>query len=198
MDLINNSKYDIILGSSSSRRKQLLEMTGVNFSVKTFNIDENFPSKLIGKEISEHIVSKKNEPFKKIISNKEIIITADTLVWFKNKCFGKPKDQNEAKEMLALFSGNTHSVITSVGFLTSNKFEIITESTEVSYKDLNTSEIDYYVQTVNPVDKAGSYGIQDWIGMIGVEKIVGSYTSVLGLPIPQVINKIISIIEDES
>jgi len=198
MDLINNSKYDIILGSSSSRRKQLLEMTGVNFSVKTFNIDENFPSKLIGKEISEHIVSKKNEPFKKIISNKEIIITADTLVWFKNKCFGKPKDQNEAKEMLALFSGNTHSVITSVGFLTSNKFEIITESTEVSYKDLNTSEIDYYVQTVNPVDKAGSYGIQDWIGMIGVEKIIGSYTSVLGLPIPQVINKIISIIEDES
>ena len=198
MDLINNSKYDIILGSSSSRRKQLLEMTGVNFSVKTFNIDENFPSKLIGKEISEHIVSKKNEPFKKIISNKEIIITADTLVWFKNKCFGKPKDQNEAKEMLALFSGNTHSVITSVGFLTSNKFEIITESTEVSYKDLNKSEIDYYVQTVNPVDKAGSYGIQDWIGMIGVEKIVGSYTSVLGLPIPQVINKIISIIEDES
>ena len=198
MDLINNSKYDIILGSSSSRRKQLLEMTGVNFSVKTFNIDENFPSKLIGKEISEYIVSKKNEPFKKIISNKEIIITADTLVWFKNKCFGKPKDQNEAKEMLALFSGNTHSVITSVGFLTSNKFEIITESTEVSYKDLNTSEIDYYVQTVNPVDKAGSYGIQDWIGMIGVEKIVGSYTSVLGLPIPQVINKIISIIEDES
>ena len=103
MDLINNSKYDIILGSSSSRRKQLLEMTGVNFSVKTFNIDENFPSKLIGKEISEHIVSKKNEPFKKIISNKEIIITADTLVWFKNKCFGKPKDQNEAKEMLAFF-----------------------------------------------------------------------------------------------
>jgi len=198
MDLINNSKYDIILGSSSSRRKQLLEMTGVNFSVKTFNIDENFPSKLIGKEISEYIVSKKNEPFKKIISNKEIIITADTLVWFKNKCFGKPKDQNEAKEMLALFSGNTHSVITSVGFLTSNKFEIITESTEVSYKDLNTSEIDYYVQTVNPVDKAGSYGIQDWIGMIGVEKIIGSYTSVLGLPIPQVINKIISIIEDES
>ncbi len=198
MDLINNSKYDIILGSSSSRRKQLLEMTGVNFSVKTFNIDENFPSKLIGKEISEHIVSKKNEPFKKIISNKEIIITADTLVWFKNKCFGKPKDQNEAKEMLALFSGNTHSVITSVGFLTSNKFEIITESTEVSYKDLNKSEIDYYVETVNPVDKAGSYGIQDWIGMIGVEKIIGSYTSVLGLPIPQVINKIISIIEDES
>ena len=197
MDLINNSKYKIILGSSSSRRKELLQMTGVNFSVKTISVKEDFPSKLIGKEISEYIVSKKNEPFKKIISDNEIIITADTLVWFKNKCFGKPKDKNHAKEMLTLFSGNTHSVITSVGFLTSKNFEILTESTEVSYKDLNKNEIDYYVDTVNPIDKAGSYGIQDWIGMIGVEKIVGSYTSVLGFPIPQVITKIISIIEND-
>ena len=197
MDLINNSKYKIILGSSSSRRKQLLEMTGVNFSVKTINVKEDFPSKLIGKEISEYLVSKKNEPFKKIVSNDEIIITADTLVWFKNKCFGKPKDKSDAKEMLALFSGNTHSVITSVGFLTSKNFEILTESTEVSYKDLNKNEIDYYVETINPIDKAGSYGIQDWIGMVGVEKIVGSYTSVLGLPIPQVINKVISMIEND-
>ena len=92
MDLINNSKYSIILGSSSSRRKQLLEMTGVNFSVKTINVKENFPPKLIGKEISEYIVSKKNEPFKKIVSNNEVIVTADTLVWFKNRCYGKPKD----------------------------------------------------------------------------------------------------------
>ena len=172
-------------------------MTGVNFSVKTISVKEDFPSKLIGKEISEYIVSKKNEPFKKIISDNEIIITADTLVWFKNKCFGKPKDKNHAKKMLTLFSGNTHSVITSVGFLTSKNFEILTESTEVSYKDLNKNEIDYYVDTVNPIDKAGSYGIQDWIGMIGVEKIVGSYTSVLGFPIPQVITKIISIIESD-
>ena len=197
MDLINNSKYKIILGSSSSRRKQLLEMTGVNFSVKTINVKEDFPSKLIGKEISEYLVSKKNEPFKKIVSNDEIIITADTLVWFKNKCFGKPKDKSDAKKMLALFSGNTHSVITSIGFLTSKNFEILTESTEVSYKDLNKNEIDYYVETINPIDKAGSYGIQDWIGMVGVEKIVGSYTSVLGLPIPQVINKVISIIKND-
>ena len=198
MDLINNSKYKIVLGSSSSRRKQLLEMTGINFSIKTLPVKEDFPDKLIGKEISEYLVSKKTEPFKKIITNEEIIITADTLVWFKNKCFGKPKNKNEAKEMLSLFSANTHSVITSVGFLTSQKFEIMTESTEVLYKHLNNDEIDYYVETVNPIDKAGSYGIQDWIGMIGVENIVGSYTSVLGLPIPQVINKISSIIENES
>ena len=99
--------------------------------------------------------------------------------------------------MLAIFSGNTHSVITSIGFLTSKNFEILTELTEVSYKDLNKNEIDYYVETVNPIDKAGSYGIQDWIGMIGVDKIVGSYTSVLGLPVPQVINKVISIIKND-
>ncbi|SUZ71194.1 uncharacterized protein METZ01_LOCUS24048 [marine metagenome] len=170
-------------------------MTGINFSIKTLPVKEDFPNKLIGKEISEYLVSKKTEPFKKIITEEEIIITADTLVWFKNKCFGKPKNKNEAKEMLSLFSANTHSVITSVGFLTSHKFEIMTESTEVSYKKLNNDEIDYYVETVNPIDKAGSYGIQDWIGMIGVENIVGSYTNVLGLPIPQVINKISSIIE---
>ena len=96
--------------------------------------------------------------------------------------------------MLNLFSGNSHDVITSVGFLTNNNFEVLTESTKVTYKQLTDNEIDFYVETMNPVDKAGSYGIQDWIGMIGVERITGSYTSVLGLPVPQVTNKIIQII----
>ena len=166
MDLINNSKYKIILGSSSSRRRELLELTGINFTVQTYTINEDFP-------------------------------TADTLVWYKNKCWGKPKDKNEAKQMLKLFSGNSHDVITSVGFLTTKGFKILTESTEVTYKELNKDEIDYYVDTMNPTDKAGSYGIQDWIGMIGIEKIIGSYTSVLGLPVPQVVNEIISIIKNE-
>ena len=99
--------------------------------------------------------------------------------------------------MLKLFSGNSHDVITSVGFLTTKGFKTLTESTEVKYKELNKDEIDYYVDTMNPTDKAGSYGIQDWIGMIGIEKIIGSYTSVLGLPVPQVVNEIISIIKNE-
>ncbi len=197
MDLINNSKYKIILGSSSSRRKELLELTGIDFSIQTYTISEEFPGNLKASEIAEYIVSNKNEPFKKIIKENEIILTADTLVWYNNKCWGKPKDKNEAKEMLKHFSGNTHDVITSVGFLTTKGFNILTESTEVTYKELNNGEIDYYVDTINPIDKAGSYGIQDWIGMIGVEKIVGSYTSVLGLPVPQVVNKIISIINNE-
>lgn len=194
MDLINNSNHNIILGSSSSRRKELLEMTGIVFKVNSIPVSEDFPEYLKAEEIAEFIVNNKANAFQKIIEENQIIIVADTLVWFKNKCWGKPKDKTEAKSMLNLFSGNSHDVITSVGFLTNNNFEVLTESTKVTYKQLTDNEIDFYVETINPVDKAGSYGIQDWIGMIGVEKIIGSYTSVLGLPVPQVTNKIIQII----
>lgn len=194
MDLINNSNYNIILGSASSRRKELLEMTGIVFKVNSIPVSEDFPEYLKAEEIAEFIVNNKANAFQKIIEENQIIIVADTLVWFKNKCWGKPKDKTEAKSMLNLFSGNSHDVITSVGFLTNNNFEVLTESTKVTYKQLTDNEIDFYVETINPLDKAGSYGIQDWIGMIGVEKITGSYTSVLGLPVPQVTNKIIQII----
>ena len=194
MDLINNSNYNIILGSASSRRKELLEMTGIVFKVNSIPVSEDFPEYLKAEEIAEFIVNNKANAFQKIIEENQIIIVADTLVWFKNKCWGKPKDKTEAKSMLNLFSGNSHDVITSVGFLTNNNFEVLTESTKVTYKQLTDKEIDFYVETINPIDKAGSYGIQDWIGMIGVEKITGSYTSVLGLPVPQVTNKIIQII----
>ena len=194
MDLINNSNHNIILGSSSSRRKELLEMTGIVFKVNSIPVSEDFPEYLKAEEIAEFIVNNKANAFQKIIEENQIIIVADTLVWFKNKCWGKPKDKTEAKSMLNLFSGNSHDVITSVGFLTNNNFEVLTESTKVTYKHLTDNEIDFYVETMNPVDKAGSYGIQDWIGMIGVERITGSYTSVLGLPVPQVTNKIIQII----
>lgn len=194
MDLINNSNYNIILGSASSRRKELLEMTGIVFKVNSIPVSEDFPEYLKAEEIAEFIVNNKANAFQKIIEENQIIIVADTLVWFKNKCWGKPKDKTEAKSMLNLFSGNSHNVITSVGFLTNNNFEVLTESTKVTYKQLTDKEVDFYVETINPVDKAGSYGIQDWIGMIGVERITGSYTSVLGLPVPQVTNKIIQII----
>ena len=196
MDLVNNSKYNIILGSGSSRRRELLGMTGINFSVISIPVDESFPDSLKGSEISEYIVKNKSDAFNKSIKKNEIIITADTLVWFENKCLGKPKDKDEAKYMLKLFAGKSHDVITSVGFLTINNFKILTESTTVTYKDLTNSEVDYYVENVNPIDKAGSYGIQDWIGMIGVEHVDGSYTSVLGLPVPQTTNEIIKIVNE--
>ena len=196
MDLVNKSKYNIILGSGSSRRKELLGMTGINFSVMSIPVDESFPDSLKGTEISEYIVKNKSKAFNKLIKENEIIITADTLVWFENKCLGKPKDKKEAKYMLKLFAGKSHDVITSVGFLTISNFKILTESTTVIYKNLTDSEIDYYVENVNPIDKAGSYGIQDWIGMIGVEHVNGSYTSVLGLPVPQTTDQIIKIINE--
>ena len=196
MDLVNKSKYNVILGSGSSRRRELLGMTGINFSVISIPVDESFPDSLKGSEISEYIVKNKSDAFNKSIKKNEIIITADTLVWFENKCLGKPKDKDEAKYMLKLFAGKSHDVITSVGFLTMNNFKILTESTTVKYKDLTHSEIDYYVENVNPIDKAGSYGIQDWIGMIGVEHVDGSYTSVLGLPVPQTTNEIIKIVNE--
>ena len=194
MDLINNSNYSIILGSGSTRRKELLEMTGISFQVNSIPVNEDFPKHLKAKEIAEHIVENKAAPFQKIVENNQIIILADTLVWFEDECWGKPKDKNEAKSMLKMFAGNSHDVITSVGFLTEKNFEILTESTKVTYKLLTEKEIDFYVETINPVDKAGSYGIQDWIGMIGVENVNGSYTSVLGLPVPQVTNKLTEII----
>ena len=196
MDLVNKSKYNIILGSGSSRRKELLGMTGINFSVMSIPVDESFPDSLQGTEISEYIVKNKSDAFNNLIKENEIIITADTLVWFENKCLGKPKDKKEAKYMLKLFAGKSHDVITSVGFLTLSNFKVLTESTTVIYKSLTDSEIDYYVENVNPIDKAGSYGIQDWIGMIGVEHVNGSYTSVLGLPVPQTTDQIIKIINE--
>ena len=196
MDIINDSNYTVILGSGSSRRKQLLEMTGIKFEINSKPVDEDFPETLKSQEISEFIVTNKSKPFKEIIKENQIIITADTLVWFHGKCWGKPNDKHEAKKMLKMFAGTSHDVITSVGFLTSNNFKILTETTKVTYKELTEREINYYVDTVNPIDKAGSYGIQDWIGMIGVEEINGSYTSVLGLPVPQVTNQIFKIINE--
>ena len=196
MDIINNSNYQITLGSASTRRKELLEMTGIKFDINSIPVNEDFPNSLKNKEIAEHIVINKSKPFRSIVKDNQIIITADTLVWFEEKCWGKPKDKIEAKNMLKTFAGQTHQVITSVGFLTSSSFKILTESTQVKYKNLTDKEINYYVDSVNPIDKAGSYGIQDWIGMIGVENINGSYTSVLGLPIPQVTNQILKIINE--
>ena len=155
MDLINNSKYSIILGSGSTRRKELLEMTGISFQVNSIPVNEDFPKHLKAKEIAKHIVENKAAPFQKIVENNQIIILADTLVWFEDECWGKPKDKNEAKSMLKMFAGNSHDVITSVGFLTKKNFEIITETTKVTYKLLTEKEIDFYVETINPISFSG-------------------------------------------
>ena len=178
--------YEVILASGSPRRKAFFEQLGIPFKIQLNPIDESFPPQLKGIEIPEYIVNKKSEPFKKKILPKQIFVIADTIVWCEDQYLGKPNDIEKAKEMLRFLSGKSHQVITSVGFLTHNKFDIISEVTNVQFRELTTNEIEKYISIQPPLDKAGAYGIQDWIGEIGIIKIVGSYTNVVGLPLSQV------------
>ena len=183
---INKGKK-IILGSNSPRRKQLLQDAGINFEIRAFPTNENYPTKLKGSEITEYLVKKKSQEFKGV-KDDEIIITADTIVWAQNEHLGKPNNITEAKKFLEKLSNMKHEVITSVCFTEKEKQTIISESTFVLFKKLSTSEINYYLNNFDFLDKAGAYGIQDWIGNIGVKRIEGSYTNVVGLPVCQVID----------
>ena len=182
-----NTGKKIILGSNSPRRKQLLQDSGLNFKIKAFPINENYPTKLKGSEITEYLVKKKALEFKEV-KDDEIIITADTIVWAQNEHLGKPRDLMEAKEFLEKLSNKKHEVITSVCFTEKGKKTIISESTFVFFKKISNIEISYYLKNYDFLDKAGAYGIQDWIGIIGVKKIEGSYTNAVGLPVSQVID----------
>lgn len=182
-----NKGKKIILGSNSPRRKQLLEDAGVKFKIRAYPINEDYPVKLKGSEITEYIVKKKALEFKEV-KDDEIIITADTIVWTQNEHLGKPKDLMEAKKFLEKLSNKKHEVITSVCFTEEEKKTIISESTFVFFKKISNSEINYYLKNFAFLDKAGAYGIQDWIGIIGVKRIEGSYTNVIGLPVSQVID----------
>lgn len=194
--MLDLNGFEIILASSSPRRKAFLESLKIPFSIKTFSVDETFPPQLQGEEIAQHIVRQKNAPFKEIIQDHQIVITADTIVWCENRYLGKPQNKKAAKEMLSFLSGKSHEVITSVGFLTSRNFEVITETTKVYFKDLTDQEIDHYIEVSSPLDKAGAYGIQEWIGAIGITQIKGSYTNVVGLPLAQVKEKITILIQE--
>ncbi|MDG1027446.1 MAG: Maf family nucleotide pyrophosphatase [Flavobacteriaceae bacterium] len=194
--MLDLNGFEIILASSSPRRKAFLESLNIPFSIKTFSVDETFPPQLQGEEIAQHIVRQKNAPFKEIIQDHQIVITADTIVWCENRYLGKPQNKKAAKEMLSFLSGKSHEVITSVGFLTSRNFEVITETTKVYFKDLTDQEIDHYIEESSPLDKAGAYGIQEWIGAIGITQIKGSYTNVVGLPLAQVKEKIAILIQE--
>jgi septum formation protein len=194
--MLDLNGFEIILASSSPRRKAFLESLNIPFSIKTFSVDETFPPQLQGEEIAQHIVRQKNAPFKEIIQDHQIVITADTIVWCENRYLGKPQNKKAAKEMLSFLSGKSHEVITSVGFLTSRNFEVITETTKVYFKDLTDQEIDHYIEDSSPLDKAGAYGIQEWIGAIGITQIKGSYTNVVGLPLAQVKEKIAILIQE--
>ena len=175
--------YNIILASSSPRRQQFLTDLGLQFTVQTIDVEEVYPKYLHGNEITSFLAELKANAFENELNEKDILITADTIVRFSGKILGKPKDATDAKNMLKELAGQHHEVITSICIKTTKKSKIINDTTIVYFEKLSDEEIDFYIDTFKPFDKAGSYGIQEWIGFIGVRKIEGNYTTVMGFPV---------------
>ena len=183
MLLKNLNDYQIILASKSPRRQQLLQDLDISFTIQTKEIAEIYPPELTDFEIPDFLSQLKATPFKNDLSEKDILITSDTIVWVDNTALGKPKDFTEAFAMLSQLSNTTHKVITSIT-ITNPKFQkTFNDTTVVTFKKLAINEIEYYINTYKPYDKAGAYGIQEWIGKVGITKIEGSYFTVMGFPI---------------
>lgn len=178
--------HKIILASGSPRRQQFFKDLDIDFEIRLKEIEEIFPPNLIEEDITDYLAVLKSDAFEGELNNNEILITSDTIVWHENKALGKPKDYEDAFTMLQSLSNKTHKVITSVCFKTASKTEVISETTKVTFHALSDAEIEYYLERYKPYDKAGSYGIQEWIGFIGVASIEGSYPNVMGLPIDRV------------
>ena len=186
--LKNIEKYKIVLASQSPRRQELLRGLQVEFSVKVMDVDETYPSDIVGVDIPMFLAEKKADAY--IIDDETLLITADTIVWHEGQVLGKPRDKADAKRMLKQLSGKTHEVITGVCICTTKKRKVFHVISEVRFASLAESEIDYYLENFKPYDKAGSYGVQEWIGYVGVEHIEGSYFNVMGLPIQRVYNEL--------
>ena len=177
-------KYNIILASNSPRRKELLTGLDIPVEVKTLpDIDESFPENLSGLEIPVYIAKAKADAYKQFLEKDNLLITADTIVWLDNKVYGKPVDEADALSMLKTLSGKTHEVITGVCLTTQDKQVVFSAISKVKFAELEDAEIQYYIEKYKPYDKAGSYGVQEWIGYIGVESLEGSFYNVMGLPV---------------
>jgi len=174
---------NIILASASPRRQDLLKKLKIPFTIKVKSIDEVFSEELTKEEISNYLAIKKADAFKNELHKNDILITSDTIVWHNNQALGKPKDNIEAKEMLQSLSNKTHQVITSVCLTSTKKQKVFHSLTNVTFKKLTENEINFYITNYKPFDKAGAYGIQEWIGLVAVTKIEGSYFNVMGLPV---------------
>jgi len=182
--MTNFSKYNIILASNSPRRKELLAGLDIPFEVKTLpDIDESFPENLPGLEIPVYIAKAKADAYKQFLGQNSLLITADTIVWLDNKVYGKPIDAADAFSMLKALSGKTHEVITGVCLTTTDKQVVFSAVSKVKFAELEDDEIRDYIEKYKPYDKAGSYGVQEWIGYIGVESLEGSFYNVMGLPV---------------
>jgi nucleoside triphosphate pyrophosphatase len=173
----------IILASGSPRRQELFKELGIKFSIQVREIEENYPSNLQAEDITNYLAELKAQAFKNDLLKNDIVITSDTIVWHKNKALEKPKTKQQAIEMLQSLSGTKHKVITSICIKTLLTQKVFFDVTYVTFKNLTSQEIEFYVKNYNPFDKAGGYGIQEWIGFIGVTKLEGSYFNVMGLPV---------------
>lgn len=179
-----NFPYKIVLASNSPRRRELLGGLGIPFTTRVLDgIDESWPSDLKGEDIPLYISREKASAYKSSIAADELVITADTIVYVDGQVLGKPVDESDAKRMLRQISGRWHEVITGVTLMTADRERSFAVTTRVRFCDLSDEEIDHYVSQFAPMDKAGAYGIQEWIGYIGVERIEGSYFNVVGLPV---------------
>lgn len=185
----NLKKYKIVLVSASPRRKELLQNLGLTFKVRTlFGIDEQYPDTLRGEDIPRFISRKKAEAYRSSMADDELLIAADTVVCLDGRTLGKPHDAQEAKDMLHKLSSRFHQVITGVTVMTKDRMENFAVTSQVKFADLTDEEVDYYVDNYLPFDKAGAYGIQEWIGMVAVEELRGSYFNVMGLPVQRLYN----------
>ena len=190
--------YRIILASKSPRRSALLKELGLNFELDAEDgVNETFPSGLMGRDIAEYLAILKSDAYSKTLKKNDILITADTVVWFKDHLLGKPRDEAHAREILRELSGNTHQVYTGVCLRSANKKKAFVSGTSVRFAKLSDGEINHYILKYKPYDKAGAYGIQEWIGYIAVEEIQGSYFNVMGLPVQKVYKELLKFAESD-
>lgn len=189
--------YKLILASNSPRRKELLAGLNLDFEVKVIpGIDENYPADMPTENIARYLAELKAKPYEGIVADKEIVITADTVVIVNSHVLGKPKDAAQARAMLKELSGCTHEVATGVCFTSLKRKHSFSVSTKVTFGTLSSEEIDYYIDRYRPFDKAGAYGIQEWIGYVGVTRLEGSYFNVMGLPVQRIWTELQRFVDD--
>jgi septum formation protein len=178
--------YSLILASGSPRRQQFFKDLDLDFEIRLKEIEEIYPPELKAEEITNYLAELKANAFEGELQANEILITSDTIVWHNNKALGKPKDEQDAFAILKSLSNSTHEVVTSVCFKTNSETKLLHEITKVTFNELSEDAIRYYIENYKPFDKAGAYGIQEWIGFVGVSKIEGSYANVMGMPTDKV------------
>ena len=183
----------LILASGSPRRQQFFSELDVDFEIRLKEVEEIFPPELAAEEITNYLALLKANAFEGELVEGDLLVTSDTIVWHKGNCLGKPKSKEDAVAMITSLSGATHEVITSICFKTVDYTEVVFEKTKVTFELLNKESIDYYVEKYQPFDKAGSYAIQEWIGSVGISKIEGSYTNVVGMPMHHVYRKLMQL-----